>query len=178
MMPSDESRDWVVHQLRGLPQPAPGILGDRRERADRRHRVFWSVVYGSFNPRRRKPSRRLGDTRFQALDWHAAHLLVVSIAILVLSVFDAFLTLVLMSIGAEEANPVMALVVHRNAAAFASLKMGMTGLSVILMVVLSKYRFMRLMRVEVALYGVLGLYLCLIAYEIWMVGMMGGLPVL
>jgi len=166
------------HQLRGLPTPPPGLLGERRARVDRRHRVVWSVVYGSFNPRRRNPARRLGDTRYQSVDWHAAHLLAVSIAILTLSVVDAFLTLALLGAGAEEANPVMDLVVHHNAVAFAALKMGMTGVSVILMVILSKYRFMRLVRVELALFGVLGLYLCLITYEMVMLRTLGAWPIL
>ena len=36
------------------------------------------------------------------------------------------------------------------------------------MVFLARYRFMRLVRVEVVLYGVLVAYLGLIGYEIWM----------
>ncbi len=115
-----------------------------------------------------KPPRRLDDTRYYSVDWHASHLLVVAIAILLLSVGDAFLTLVLLGGGAEEVNPVMALVVGGDPAVFAALKMGMTGISVVLMVCLARYRFMRLVRVELALYAILFTYMGLIAYEIWM----------
>jgi hypothetical protein len=66
------------------------------------------VVYGSFRPRRRRPPRRLDDSRYQAVDWHAAHLLAVAIGILLLSVADAFMTVTLLSGGAVEVNPVMA----------------------------------------------------------------------
>src|SRR5450631_4866544 len=100
---------------------------ERRDRADRRLRVWWSVCYGSFNPRRRRPPRRLDDSRFHSLDWHSAHLLAVSIGILLLSVADAFMTVRLLAGGAVEVNPFMAAVVYKSAALFAAVKMGMTG---------------------------------------------------
>ena len=168
MASKNELNDWVAHQLRGLPKAGPGILGDRREERDRRRRVWWSVFYGSFNPRRRRPPRRLDDSRYQSVDWHASHLLAVAISILLLSVCDACLTLALLEGGAREANPLMALLVGGDTTMFLSLKMAMTGVSVVLMVCLARYRFMRLVRVEFALYGILIAYLCLIGYEFWL----------
>lgn len=165
MIPSNESQALAAY-------------AERRARLDRRHRVLWSVIYGSFHPRRRQPSRRVRETRYQSVDWHASHLLAVAIAILLLSVGDAFLTLQLMAVGAEEANPVMGLVVYRNSATFAAVKMAMTGLSVVLMVALSQYRFMRRVRVAFALYGVLALYLGLIAYEFWLLKVLGAPSIL
>ena len=141
---------------------------ERRSAADRRRRVWWSVCYGSFNPRRRTPPRRLEESRFHSLDWHSAHLLAVAIGILLLCVADAFLTLVLLQGGAAEVNPVMALLLCRSVAAFAVLKLAMTGAGTVSMVILARYRFMRLLRVEWALYGVLIGYATLIGYEIWM----------
>lgn len=151
---------------------------ERRDRADRRRRVWWSVCYGSFNPRRRAPPRRLDDSRFHSLDWHAPHLLAVSIGILLLSFADAFLTLVLLQGGAYEVNPVMGLLVYRSVAAFAALKMAMTGSSIIFMVLLARYRFMRLLRVQWVLYGVLVAYGSLIGYEVWMLKGPIDLPIL
>src|SRR3981081_2581363 len=91
---------------------------ERRARADRRRRVWWSVWYGSFNPRRRTPPRRLDDSGFHSLDWHSAHLLAVAIVILLLSVSDAFLTMMLLQGGADEVNPVMAALIYRSVAMF------------------------------------------------------------
>jgi hypothetical protein len=142
---------------------------ERRARADRRHRIWWSVWYGSFNPRRRTPPRRLDDSGFHSLDWHSAHLLAVAIGILLLSVLDAFLTMMLLQGGANEVNPVMAALIYRSVAMFAALKIGMTSLGVVLMVFLARYRFMRLLRVEWVLYGVLIAYVALISYEVWMI---------
>src|ERR1700732_4773007 len=151
---------------------------ERRARADRRHRVWWSVWYGSFNPRRRAPPRRLDDSGFHSLDWHSAHLLAVAIGILLLSVSDAFLTMMLLQGGADEVNPVMAALIYRSVAMFAALKMGMPGLGVVLMVFLARYRFMLLLRVEWVLYGVLIAYVSLISYEVWMLEGSVDLPLL
>lgn len=156
--------------------PAWGF--ERRHRIDRRHRVFWSIIYGSFNPRRRRPARRLNDSRFHPLDWYSPHLLAVSIGILLLSATDAFLTAILLLHGADEVNPFMAVLVYRSVAAFAAFKMAMTGTSILVMVFLSRYRFMRVLRVDLVLYAVLVVYAWLIGYEIWMLKTSGAPPVL
>lgn len=156
--------------------PAGG--SERRNRSDRRHRVVWSIFYGSFNPRRRRPARRRSDSRFHPMDWYSAHLLAVSVGILLLSAADAFLTGILLLHGADEVNPIMALLVYRSVAAFAALKMAMTGTSVMVMVFLSRYRFMRVLRVDLVLYAVLAVYAWLIGYEIWMLKSSGALLLL
>jgi hypothetical protein len=146
---------------------APSSPGDRRA-GDRRSRIWWSVVYGNFNPRRRRPQRRANDFRYHSLDWHAAHLLALSIGILLLSAADAFMTVTLLSRGAIEVNPVMALVVYKSAALFAGLKMGMTSVGVLTMVILARYRFMRVLRVELVMFAIFIGYLVLLGYETWM----------
>ena len=155
--------------MKRASRAGPDSSHERRARADRRHRVWWSVWYGSFTPRRRAPPRREGDSRFHSLDWHSSHLLAVAIGILLLSVLDAFLTMMLLQGGADEVNPVMALLIYRSVAMFAALKMGMTGMGVVLMVFLARYRFMRLLPVAWVLYGVLIAYVSLIAYEVYMI---------
>ena len=163
--------------MKRMSRLGPQFSRERRARADRRHRVWWSVWYGSFNPRRRAPLRRQDDSGFHSLDWHSSHLLAVAIGILLLSVLDAFLTMLLLQGGANEVNPVMAAVIYRSVAMFAALKMGMTGLGVLLMVFLARYRFMRLVRVEWALYGVLLAYVSLVCYEFWMIKSPVDLPI-
>ena len=158
--------DWVRHQLQG-GSGAVRIMNERRDRLDRRRRIFWAVLYGGFFPRRRSLPRRLDDSRFHSLDWHAAHLLAVAIGIVLLSVADAFLTVILLSSGAHEVNPIMAPLVYGNIALFAALKIGMTA-GVIFMVVLARYRFMRFVRVQVMMYSILIAYFGLIGYELWM----------
>ena len=95
-----------------------------------------------------------------------------------LSAADAFLTAILLLHGADEINPIMAMLVYRSVAAFAAFKMAMTGLSLVVMVFLARYRFMRVIRVELVMFAVLGVYAWLIGYEIWMLRGAGDLPVL
>jgi Domain of unknown function (DUF5658) len=136
------------------------------------------VLYGSFNPRRRAPPRRLDQFRYHSVDWHSSHLLAVAIGILLLSVVDAFLTLVLLEGGADEVNPIMALFVYRSVAVFAALKMALTSLGVVFMVFLARYRFMRRLPVGWVLYGVLIAYASLIGYEIHLLKSSFDLPIL
>jgi hypothetical protein len=155
--------DWTPARL-----PRIGRGTDRRTRPDRRQRLWWAFVYGSFRPRRRRLGRRTNDARFHPTDWHGPHLWGVSVTILILSVADAFLTITLMSGGAIEVNPIMAALIGQGVGVFAGLKIAMTGVSVMLMVFLARYRFMRVLRVEVLLYGVLLTYLFLIGHEMSM----------
>jgi len=150
---------------------------NRRDTRDRRRRFWWSVVYGSFNPRRRSP-RRTDSDQFHLVDWHDSRLLAVVMGIMILCVGDAFLTLVLLQGGAREANPVMASVVYRDATTFTVMKMLMTSASVAVMVLLAGYRFLGYFRVEVLLYLVLTGYVCLVGYELWMMSELGVFPLL
>ncbi len=162
---SPRPRDRVSNQLQVNVRCAPGEADEQRRLPDRRRRVLWSVLYGSFNARRRRPPRRTDESRYHSLDWHSAHLLAVSIGILIMSVADAVLTLTLLSYGAVEVNPVMAVLVAGSPMVFAAMKMALTGVSVMLLVFLARYRFMRVVRVELILYGVLMLYIILIGHE-------------
>jgi hypothetical protein len=147
---------------------------ERRGVPDRRRRFWWSLLYGSFNPRRRVPRRDGGGV--QLVDWHHSRLLAVVLAILILCVTDAFFTLILLQSGAREANPVMATVVYHDAKTFTVLKMFMTSCSVAVMVLLAGYRFLGVFRVELLLYLVLTGYICLVGYELWMLQELGNWP--
>ena len=147
-------------------------MRDRRSELDRRRRFWWSLLYGGFKPRRRG-ARRTDRPGLHVVDWHHARLLAPVLAILVLCVCDAFLTLVLLQSGAREANPVMASVVYEDATTFTILKMFMTGCSVAVIVLLASYRFLGVFRVELLLYLVLSGYLVLVGYELWMLHQLG-----
>jgi hypothetical protein len=170
--------DWVSRMVQSTVARTPASPSERRERTDRRGRKYWSVLYGNFNPRRRRPTRRLGDSRFHPVDWYSPHLMAVSVGILLLCAADAFLTAILLVHGADEVNPVMAVLVYRSVAMFAAFKMAMTGASIVVMVFLARHRFMRVIRVELVLYAALAVYACLIGYEIWMLRGSGELSLL
>ena len=146
---------------------------EQRRGVERRRRLWWSLLYGGFRPRRRGARRNGEDARSAMLDWHASHLLLVAMTIVLLCAGDAFLTLKLLSAGALEINPVMALVVNGDVAVFTACKTAMTGIGVVLLVAVSRYRFLRRIRVELALYAVLTGYLALVAYEFWLLKRLG-----
>ncbi|HVC02365.1 MAG TPA: DUF5658 family protein [Steroidobacteraceae bacterium] len=152
---------------------ANATQASRRRGSERRRRPLWSLLYGSFRPRRRSGRRCADAARFQALDWHASRLLPVAIAILLLCAGDAVLTLALLSSGAFEANPFMALVVGRDAAVFVAGKTALTGIGVMVLVSFARYRFMRAFRAELALYAILVCYAALIGYEFWLLRRLG-----
>jgi hypothetical protein len=146
---------------------SPGVLDDRRRGSDRRRLTFWSVIYGGILPRRRN-TRRMMDHHLPVVDWHESHLLAIAICILLLSCADAFLTLRLLLLGAEEVNPFMAALVYHNVALFTGVKMALTGAGVVLLVALSRLRLFGGIKVVQALYATLVVYVILVLYELMM----------
>ncbi len=157
----------MINQLRGSQPYSPGVFGDRRGARERRRLSLWSVVYGGFRPRRRDV-RRDGDGVVPIVDWHEAHLLAVAIGILLLCCIDAFLTLNLLVLGATEANPFMDRLIHSDVTIFAAVKMGLTGMGVLVLVLLARYRMFGRIKVVTALYLALLLYAALVIYELRM----------
>jgi hypothetical protein len=135
-----------------------------RRGPDRRKRVLWSLVYGSFNPRRRGP-RRTGDVTLTSVDWHHPQWLAIGTLIVALSCADAFLTIVLVGHGAYEMNPFMAPLVGGSALGFAMTKIGLTAVGVLLLTQLARLRTFGRIPVGAILYSVLVIYGTLIFYE-------------
>jgi len=135
-----------------------------RRGPDRRKRVLWSLVYGSFHPRRRGP-RRAGDVTLTAIDWHHPQWLAIGTLIVAFSCADAFLTLVLIGHGAYEMNPFMAPLVGGSALGFAMIKIGLTAVGVLLLTQLARLRTFGRIPVGAILYSVLIIYGTLIFYE-------------
>jgi Domain of unknown function (DUF5658) len=151
----------------GVPNnntPAIAVEPQRRG-IERRKRVLWSLVYGSFNPRRRG-SRRAGENLITAVDWHHPQWLAIGVLIVACSCADALLTLMLMSNGAYELNPFMASLIGGSAERFAFVKIAMTAGGVVLLTQLSRVRTFGRIPVGLILYGVLALYGTLILYEL------------
>ena len=138
---------------------------------DRRKRVFRSLVYGSFHPRRRGP-RREGDASLVSVDWHHPQWLAISILIVTFSCGDAFRTLVLMQRGAYEVNPFMASLLGGSGESFAFVKIGLTAIGVVLLTQLARLRTFGRVPVGLILYSVLALYGTLIYYEVRMLGLL------
>jgi hypothetical protein len=138
----------------------------RRRGPDRRHLTLRSFLKGGITPRRR--SGRRADEQHLPIDWHEPYLLFLSMMILLLSVADAFLTITLITAGAQEANPLLAFILEDHPELFAALKMGLTGSGVLVLVAVARTRLFQIMRVGLVLQGVFVAYVALIAYEWWL----------
>ena len=91
-----------------------------------------------------------------------------AVAILLLSVTDAFLTLMLLSAGAHEANPIMDFVLRERPQLFAAAKMALTCAGVCVLVVCARATVFRVIKVTSVMQSCLLLYAALIGYELWL----------
>lgn len=149
-----------------MPAPTLDDMADNeRRRTDRRRSTLRALVIGSFRQRRRRP-RRDDERHLAALDWHHPKWLAVGLLILLLSGADAFLTITLLHLGANEANPVMKPLVQYAGMDFAVWKMVLTSAGVVLLILLARMRAFGRIPVAVILYGVLLGYVALVGYEL------------
>lgn len=109
---------------------------ERRSGVDRRRNPlpFWQQLsYGG----QRSASRRAEDRqRILAFDRYRPSLLASILLVLGLSLLDALLTLILLSRGARELNPVMNYYLSHGPEVFLAVKYGLTALSVLIIVLL------------------------------------------
>jgi hypothetical protein len=143
-----------------------GLHGERRFSVDRRRTTLRTFLQSGFTPRRR--GARRADERHMPVDWHEPYLLALAVTILLLNVVDAFLTLALITSGANEANPFVAFILNSHPQLFALTKMGLTGVGVLILVAVARIRLFNVMRVGSLLHAVLAGYITLIAYEWWL----------
>jgi len=118
-------------------------------------------------------SRRGGATQLGAIDWHEPQWLAAALLIMLLSVADAVLTLTLVNHGAIELNPFMRLLVMGSDRSFVYLKMGITAITVTMLVLLLRVRtFGRQLAGPMLLATALA-YALLVSYEYWLLDRIG-----
>jgi Domain of unknown function (DUF5658) len=142
-----------------------GFYIERRRGIDRRQFKLSSYVYGSLHPRRRG-GRRMTDRHYPVVDWHPARIFAAAALILFLCAVDAVMTIVLITNGAIEANPFMAMILPKGLGWFAAVKLLLTGIGCCVLVACSRMRLFRSVPGEVMLYGVAAVYIALIVYEL------------
>jgi hypothetical protein len=153
------------------PDSAPPPFGERRvAERDRRALTLRTFLAGGFSPRRRG-GRRLGEQE-QPVDFHEPYLLALSLAMLALSVTDAFFTVTLMTDGAKESNPVLAFALDEYPRLFAVTKMALTGFGVVVLVAAARLRVFRVLRARTLLTALVLAYGVLVGYEAWLLTLM------
>jgi hypothetical protein len=139
---------------------------ERRARIERRRSIVRALWHGNFARRRLAP-RRSSERHAVVTDWFHPQWLAVGLAILLLSVTDAILTLTLISHGAVEVNPLMRPLVGGSGHAFGYWKVGLTAMGVMLLIVLARLRIWG-RGVGTILYVVLAAYAVLVSYELFL----------
>lgn len=140
------------------PQPDNRTSTDRRE-------FSWQTVLFGFLRSRRRIYRRDDETDTIFIDWHHPWLFFLATGIMLLCSLDAFFTLQLLSRGAIELNPVMALALDYGNFVFASSKMLLTGLGILFLVFLSRSRLFNVLRTGLLLTLFFSFYACLVCYQ-------------
>ena len=146
-------------------------LAERRSGDERRWRTLFAYLYGGHRPRRLN-GRRESDLIYPFIDWHSPRVLALALGILALCVADGVLTVVLITNGATEENPFMALLVPHNLGLFAAVKLTLTAACLFVIVACSRMRLLRRIPGESVLYLLLAGYAVLIGYELNLLSML------
>jgi hypothetical protein len=138
---------------------------ERRAGTDRRNRSLAAYWHGALNPRRRT-GRRESDSFYPIIDWHPPRVFALVFAILLLCACDGVLTVMLISRGAVEVNPFMALFVPHSLGWFAAVKLGLTSAGSLVLVACSRMKLFRAIPGEALLVVIFLAYLVLVIYEL------------
>jgi hypothetical protein len=138
---------------------------ERRSGLERRRQSWHAYWHGARTPRRRA-GRRATDALYTIVDWHSPRVFAWVMAILMLCVSDGVLTIFLISHGAIELNPLMALFVPHQLGWFVAIKLGLTSLGMIVLVACSQMKLFRAIRGELLLGAIFVAYLMLVIYEL------------
>ena len=158
----------LVGQTPAVASPAgDSVVGDsseRREPIDRRQRPTSLLSRFAFTGRRRS-GRRDGETKNIYIDRYSAEEWFLASGVLVLSFADLIFTLVHLSVGGEEANPVMDWFLQvggTHAFTIAKTAFTLLGVSVLLLHV-------RFERVKLLMRLAFALYLALFVFHLYVI---------
>ena len=137
------------------PSPRP----ERRQGGDRRARKTPLLSRFLFVGRRRR-GRREGEQQNIYVDNYGRDEWTLALLIMGLSTADLILTLIYISLGGGEANPIMAAVLEHGEGAFVGVKFSVTALGALFLLAHSRFRY-----VKSCLAGLVGAYALLIVYH-------------
>lgn len=139
-------------------------MNDRRQLPDRRLSSTKSFSLYAMRGRRKK-ARRVQEAENYYVDRYELRYLFLIISILVLCFLDAFLTVILLQLGAEELNPFMLIFIKKDVVLSMVVKYVITALSMICILIHKNFKIFRNLRVHSLIYFVLTLYVVLVLFE-------------
>ncbi len=146
------------------------LQSDRRTLKDRRKRPTTPFSWKSLTGSRRYARRADDKLTYRYVDRYSARSVLVVLVALILSVGDAVLTLHLVSLGAEEINPIMDFFLRLGPLPFLLVKYVLTGISLLWFLIHKNfYIFGGRFSVKYILISIPILYVFLILYELILV---------
>jgi hypothetical protein len=139
-------------------------LNDKRQLSDRRLTSTKSFSIYTLRGRRKK-ARRFAEAENYYVDRYELRYLFLIIAILILCFLDAFLTVILLQLGAKELNPFMLIFIEKDVVLSMVVKYVITALCLIFILVHKNFRIFKNIRVHSLIYFVLTLYVALVLFE-------------
>lgn len=132
---------------------------DRRLNQDRRNSPTrgWDSLFGFH---RRKRGRRTGESENIYVDHYSRQDLLLTIAILVLNILDAFFTLRWLDMGGGEGNPLMSMLIEANDWMFIVQKCLVVGLWIVILIIHKNFAIAR-----AGLWGALFVYAGILLYH-------------
>ena len=127
-----------------------------------------STLHGALFKYRRRGSRRDGEHINSYVDWYGHWTLLATFTVILLCCTDAFLTIVLLSNGATEMNVLMDWLIQKDIRSFAVVKMGITGLALVVLVMHLNFRVYKVIAVRYLIFALVPMYSLLIAHELHM----------
>ena len=144
----------------GTKQQNKRTLNDRRVPSIKA--VWRSIVTG-----RRKESRReTNNSSEYIVDTHEEWLWPLVLGVIVLSISDAYMTVLLINNGAIEVNPLMAFLIERNDNLFFLIKIALTSTGMMLLVTLKNFTIFKYINGYHLIALVLSIYICLLRYQL------------
>ncbi len=139
-------------------------MNNRRQLADRRLSSTKSISLYTMRGRRKK-ARREEETENYYVDRYELRYLFLIISILILCFLDAFLTVILLQLGAVELNPFMLIFIEKDVVLSMVVKYVITAISLTCILIHKNFRIFRNLRVRSLIYFVLTLYVVLVLFE-------------
>lgn len=116
--------------------------------------------------RRRGPRRQQEDALEHHSDFHDSRVFWASLGVMLLCVFDAHYTLLILQRGGEELNFFMDMIIQSSTLGFIIIKYLMTAVSLFILVLYNRAHVRKRIPVRTIIYGALVMYMVLFSYEL------------
>jgi len=145
-------------------------MTNKKQRFDKDRRKNPTPLFSRYILKgRRMKARREEEAENYYVDRYEYKYLFLIIAIVTLSISDAYITLNLLQSGGIELNPFMEFLISKNSSLFLFIKIFLTAGCVLFFLIHKNFRVFGRLRIVNMMYTVFILYVVLIVYEVFLI---------